>query len=36
MRVTLDKLQGIRGDLVRNHDNWQDWKLQQLVETLEK
>ena len=35
-RVTLDKLQDIRADLVRNDDNWQNWKFQQLVETLEK
>ena len=36
VRVTLNKLQGIRADLVRNDDNWQDWKFQQLVEALEK
>ena len=36
VRVTLDKLQGIRADLVRNDDNWQGWKFQQLVEALEK
>ena len=36
VRVTLDKLQGTRADLVRNDDNWQDWKFQQLVEALEK
>ena len=36
MRVTLDKLQRIRADLVRNDDNWQDWKFQQLAEALEK
>ena len=36
MRVTLDKLQSIRVDLVRNDDNWQDWKFQQLVEALKK
>ena len=24
VRVTLDKLQGIRANLVRNEDNWQD------------
>ena len=29
VRVTLDKLQGIRADLVRNDDNWQGWKFQQ-------
>ena len=36
VRVILDKLQGIRAGLVRNDDNWQDWKFQQLVEALEK
>ena len=36
VRVTLDSLQGIQADLVRNDDNWQDWKFQQLVEALEK
>ena len=36
VRVTLDKLQGIRSDLVRNGDNWQGWEFQQLVEALEK
>ena len=29
VRVTLDKLQGVEADLVRN-DNWQDWKFQHL------
>ena len=28
VRVTLDKLEGIRADLERNDDNWQDWKFQ--------
>ena len=36
VRVTLDKLQGIRVDLVGNNDNWQDWKFQQSVKALEK
>ena len=36
VRATLDKLQGIRADLVRNGYNWQDWKFQQIVEALEK
>ena len=34
VRVTLDKPQGIVADLVRNDDNWQRWKFQQLVEAL--
>ena len=36
VRVTLDKLQGIRAELVINDGNWQDWKFQQLIEVLEK
>ena len=36
VRLTLDKLQGIRADLVRTDDDWQDWKFPQLVEALEK
>ena len=36
VKVTLDKLQVIRTDLVRNDDNWQDWKFQLLLEALEK
>ena len=36
VRVTLDKLQGIRAELVINDDNWQGWKFQQLIEVLEK
>ena len=35
-RVILDKLQGVRPDLEKNDDNWQDWKFQQLVVALEK
>ena len=35
VRLTLDKLQGIRADLVRTDDDWQDWKFPQLVEALE-
>ena len=35
VRLTLDKLQGIRADLVRTEDDWQDWKFSQLVEALE-
>ena len=36
VRVTLDKLLDIRADLVKNDDNQQDGKFQQLVEALEK
>ena len=28
VRVTLEKLQRIRADLVRNDGHWQDWKFQ--------
>ena len=28
VRITLDKLRGIRVDLVRSDDNWQDLKFQ--------
>ena len=27
VRVTLDSLQGIQADLVKNDGNWQDWKF---------
>jgi hypothetical protein len=33
---TLDQLEGIRGDLVRNDDNWQEWDFPKLVEALSK
>ena len=36
MRKTVDKLEGIRSDLVRTNDNWQDWKFQKLIEALRK
>ena len=32
----LDKLKGIKADLVRGQDNWQDWDLPQLVVALKK
>ena len=35
VRLTLDNLRGMRVDLVRTDDNWQDWKFPQLVEALE-
>ena len=34
VRPTLDKLPGIKSDLVRLDDNWQEWRFQQLVEAL--
>ena len=37
LRLTLDKLLGIRADLVRlEYDNWQEWRFLQLVEALSK
>ena len=32
VRLTLHKLPGIRADLVRLDDNWQEWGFPQLVE----
>ena len=34
--MTLDKLIGIRADLVRTDDNWQEWKFTHLEEALRK
>jgi len=36
VRLTLDKLPGIRADLVRLDDEWQEWGFPQLVEALRK
>ena len=36
VRMTLDKLDGIRGDLVRTDDDWQEWEFPQLLEALRK
>ena len=36
VRMTLDKLEGIRGDLVRTDDDWQEWKFLQSLEALRK
>ena len=35
VRLTLDKLQGIRADLARMDNGWQEWKFSQSVEALE-
>ena len=32
--LTIDKLAGIRGDLVRNDDNWQNWDFVKLCDAL--
>ena len=34
--MTLHKLEGIRRDLVRTDDQWQEWKFPQLVAALRK
>ena len=34
VRLTLDKLPGIRADLARVNDDWQEWGFPQLVEAL--
>ena len=36
VRMSIDKLQGIRGDLVRTNDNWREWGFQKFVEALRK
>ena len=36
MRLTLGKLPGIRADLVRLDDNWQDWDFEKLVDSLRR
>ena len=34
MRLTLDKLLGIRAYLVRLGDKWQEWDFEKLVDSL--
>ena len=34
VRTILDKLEEIRGDLVRNDKDWQEWDFPRLVEAL--
>ena len=34
VRLTLDRLPGIRADLVRLDDNWQEWDFCQLLDSL--
>ena len=36
VRLTLDKLPGIRADLVRTDDDWQEWGFPQMTEVLRK
>ena len=34
MRAVLDKLKGIKGDLVRGHTGWRDWDFGQLIQAI--
>ena len=36
VRMSSDKLQGIRGDLVRTDDNWREWDFPKFVEALKR
>ena len=36
VRLTLDRLPGMRADLVRLDDNWQEWDFCQLVDSLRR
>ena len=36
VRMTIDKLPGIRGDLVRTDDSWRKWNFLQLIDELRK
>ena len=36
VRLTLDKLPGIRADLVRLDNNWQEWDFAKLVDSLRR
>ncbi|XP_068674565.1 uncharacterized protein [Montipora foliosa] len=36
VRMTIDKLSGIRGDLVRTDDSWREWNFPKLVDELRK
>ena len=34
VRATLDKLKGIKGELVQGHDNWHNWGYEDLLKSL--
>ena len=36
VRATLDKLKGIKADLVRNNEGWQEWSFHDLLKELKK
>ena len=36
MRAVLDKLKGIRADLVRGEEGWRDWDFGQLLQAIKR
>ena len=36
VRAVLDKLKGIKSDLVRGHERWQEWDFRQLLKALKR
>ena len=34
VQMSIDKLEGIRGDLVRTDDDWQEWDFPNFLDTL--
>ena len=36
VRLLLDRLPGVRSDLVRSYENWNDWEFPDLVEALRR
>ena len=36
VRAVLDKLKGVKADLVRGHSGWQDWDFAQLLQALKR
>ena len=36
VRAVLDKLKGIKSDLVRGHERWQEWNFSQLLQAIKR
>lgn len=36
VRAVLDKLKGIKSDLVRGHEQWQEWDFRQLLQAIKR
>ena len=36
VRMSIEKLEGIRGDLVTTDDDWREWDLTKFVDALRK